>query len=83
MQCGMPKCNHYVAMDTKLSAPALIGKASLCNKCSSPFELDRAAIRKAKPVCSACIVSSKQKEADKAARFFQSLERSLAVGFDE
>jgi hypothetical protein len=77
MQCRLPHCNYFVPMATKLSVPALIGKIALCNKCNDPFELDRMALRKSKPVCNSCVVSPNKDKLDKAAKFFVKLEGEI------
>jgi len=78
MQCCLPGCTHYTPMRTKLSCPALVGKISVCNKCNDRFEMDRRSLRQAKPTCSSCVTSPEQREIDKAARFFATLEKGLA-----
>lgn len=77
MQCQLSGCTHYSPMKSKLSAPNLKGKISICNKCGDPFEMDRRSIRMAEPTCSSCVVSPKEKELDAAARFFKNLEKGL------
>lgn len=58
MQCGLPNCNHYVPMQSKLSAPNMIGKVSLCNSCNAEFEFSKRSQRQAKPTCEDCIKES-------------------------
>lgn len=82
MQCADSECNHYIAMQSKLSAPALIGKASVCNRCESSFILDRRALRMALPCCENCVhvkdVNKHHKLAD-ASAFFDNLEKKMGV----
>lgn len=82
MQCSLPHCNHYVPMTAKNKVPYLIGKIAICNKCNDPFELDRNALTKEKPVCNLCIGGSKQEKLDKAAKFFEAMEKKAASGGD-
>jgi len=77
MQCSLPKCQHYVAMEHKEYAPALVGKIALCNRCNEPFELDKLALTKKFPTCKDCIDSPRQKEIKKASKFFEDLEKML------
>ena len=83
MQCSLPHCTYIVPMVSRTTAPALVGKVALCNKCSDPFELDRMALRKAHPVCKDCIVSPNKDKLDKAAKFFAKLEDDLGIELDE
>jgi len=76
MQCQLPGCNHYTSMVSKLSVPALVGKVSVCNSCGDRFQLDRRALRQAKPTCNACIQTPQKKELDKAAKFFEKLAKT-------
>lgn len=81
MQCSLPHCNHHVEMIDRERCPKLIGKVAVCNRCNDPFELDRIALTKAKPVCSLCTGgSSKQEKLDKANKFFAELEKKIASG---
>ena len=81
MQCSLPQCNHYVPMASKLSVPTLVGKIAKCNKCNDPFELDRMALRKSKPVCQFCLGGvAKEKKLEKASKFFAALEKDIAAG---
>lgn len=88
MQCQLPGCNHYTAMQTKMSAPALVGKIGLCNKCEEPFELTRSSLRLAFPTCDCknnpntipeIIESINTEEIIQAEEFFKELERKLDV----
>jgi hypothetical protein len=79
MQCSLPHCNHYAPMATKISIPSLIGKIALCNSCNDPFELDRMALKKAKPVCRECIDSPNKDKIAKAAKFFAKLEGEIGT----
>lgn len=74
LQCRLGDCNHYTPMKTKLSCPALIGKIVLCNKCSSPFEMDTRAVRMSEPVCVHCIDRKDKDKLNSAAKFFRDLE---------
>jgi hypothetical protein len=55
-----------------------MGKIAICNKCSERFQLDRRALRQAYPTCLSCVESPRQREIDKAARFFAGLEGKVA-----
>jgi hypothetical protein len=83
MQCSLPHCNYIVQMASKLSVPALVGKVALCNKCNDPFELDRMALRKHKPICRDCISSPNKDKIEKAAKFFSKLEQDLHTELEE
>lgn len=83
MQCQLPSCPHYTPMKTKLSCPPLVGKISICNRCGDRFVLDRRSLRQAKPICASCVTSPKQREVDKAAKFFASLEKGLLEEADD
>jgi hypothetical protein len=69
-------------METKISAPALVGKTSLCNKCGDPFELSRDSLRKSHPVCDDCIVSPAKKRIAKAAKFLESMGSAIELDKD-
>lgn len=55
MQCSLAGCSHYMHMASKLSAPLLMDKISICNKCNEPFAMNRRAIRMAEPTCDDCV----------------------------
>ena len=76
MQCALPGCTHYVPMRSKISAPVLLGKLSVCNKCGDRFELSRRALRAANPICNSC-VQHKNEKLDEATKFFRTLEKTL------
>ena len=72
MQCQT--CPSYSPMKTKLSAPTLVGKIAICNKCENKFELSRRALRMSKPVCDDCVgVANKVVVSDP----FEELEKIL------
>lgn len=74
MACALPTCPHYVYMKSKLSAPQLVGKVSVCNSCNDEFILDRHSLRLSKPTCKNC----RQPETiDKATNFFEELEKEI------
>lgn len=75
MQCSKDNCTHYTPMNTKLSAPRLIGVKSLCNRCGSEFILDKRALRMAEPCCFMCV--NRKEDVNEAAKFFEELEKSL------
>lgn len=78
MHCSLSNCNHYVVMQSKLSCQPLWGKHSICNKCNNPFELDKRSLRQANPTCIDCYGDKDKKEKlEKAARFFNALEKGL------
>ena len=76
MACALPECSHYVYMSSKLSAPILIGKLSLCNDCKEEYLLDRRAIRMSKPICAQC-AKGNTKEIKKTEDFFANLEKEI------
>ncbi len=77
MQCSLPGCNSYTPMRSKLSCPTLLGKVAICNSCGDRFLLDRRSLRLAKPTCSSCVESPKQRELKKVAELFNQLEKEI------
>lgn len=77
MSCSLPNCPHYTAMQTKLSAPNLVGKLSICNKCNEEFELTRRAIKMSFPTCDNCVEGKDKIIVKKATDFFDELEKGL------
>jgi hypothetical protein len=76
MQCQLAGCTHYTPMASKLSVPILVGKVAVCHGCGDRFQLDRRALRQARPSCKACIQSPKKKELDKAEEFFTKMVKT-------
>lgn len=79
MKCFRDNCTHYTQMHSKVSCPLLRDVKAICNKCGNSFVLDRRALQMAKPTCFACVnhKSVAPNEIEKAAKFFEELERSL------
>ncbi len=80
MKCNLPGCNHYTPGKTKLSFPTLRGQVALCNKCNEKFELNKRALRFAKPVCDECVVKKNVKELKAADEFFDDLLKDVKNG---
>ena len=76
MQCQLAGCQHYTPMASKLSAPVLVGKVAICNTCGDRFQLDRRALRQAKPTCLGCVQTPKKKELEEAERFFTDIAKT-------
>lgn len=77
MKCNLPSCNHYTPGKTKLSFPTLRGQIALCNKCNEKFELNKRALRFAKPICDDCVIRKNKSELEKADEFFDSLLKDV------
>jgi hypothetical protein len=80
MQCNLPHCTHYTQMATKVSAPSMVGKISICNKCQQQFELTRKSLQKAKPICDDCIASPVKDKVKSANKFFEEMEKGILTG---
>ena len=76
MQCQLAGCNHYTPMKSKLSVPTLVGKVAICNTCGDRFQLDRRALRQAKPTCLACVKTPKKEELNRAEKFFEEMSKT-------
>lgn len=80
MRCNLPDCNSYTPGKTKLSFPSLRGKHALCNKCNEKFELNKRALRFAKPICDDCVDRKDKRELKAADDFFDSLLKDVKDG---
>ena len=74
MQCSEAGCTYYIAMKTKKTAPHLVGKIAICNKCGDRFILDRRSLKLAKPICINCVQSPREEELKKVSKFFDNME---------
>lgn len=87
MQCHGSTCHHYHPMKTKNSAPTLVGKSSLCNRCGQPFIMDRRSILQAYPTCEDCVRTPNNRKiqisSDPTEDFFKKLEANLMGDLDE
>lgn len=77
MKCNLPGCNHYTPGFSKLSFPLLRGQHALCNRCGDTFELNKRALRFAKPICDDCVDRKDKKELKAANEFFENLLKEV------
>ena len=80
MKCNLPNCNSYTPGKSKLSFPQLKGKHAICNKCGEVFELNKRALRFARPICDDCVIRKDSKELEAADEFFDSLLKDVKDG---